>query len=52
MMHLGTSDIENQNEKLKQRCAMYSKIPILRPPMGLSKSGLKDRLLDSLKGGL
>ena len=21
---------------------MYSKIPILRPPLGLSKSGLKD----------
>ena len=27
----------------------YSKIPILRPPLGLSKSGL---LLDSPKGGL
>ena len=24
------------------RAAKYSKIPILRPPLGLSKSGLKD----------
>ena len=28
----------------------YSKIPILRPPLGLSKSGLKDHLCH--KGGL
>ena len=27
---------------LTQFCQTYSKIPILRPPLGLSKSGLKD----------
>ena len=31
---------------------IYSKIPILRPPLGVAKSGLKDHFLDSPKGDL
>ena len=41
------SDEQHYNGWLNQRSVgivthIYSKIPILRPPLGLSKSGLKD----------
>ena len=34
-----------QNDKGSRKGHNYSRIPILRPPLGLSKSGLKDSLL-------
>ena len=29
---------------INRQCMKYSKVPILRPPLGLSKSGLKDHI--------
>ena len=37
---------------INAECFDYSKVLLVRPPLGLSKSGLLRPLLDSPKGGL